>query len=1194
MKLKEIERAAVQVWSPASHYPLYLATGTSAQQLDASFSTSAALEIFEVDFGDPYLDTRHRGSLPSASRFHKLIWGSFGVGPSDFSGVIVGGGDNGVITLYSASQILTSGKEPVIGQSQKHTGPVRALDLNPFQSNLLVSGANDSEIYIWDLNNFSVPMTPGTKSQPLEDISVVSWNSQVQHILSSVHTSGKAVLWDLRKNEPIIKIGDHSNKMHCSGMMWHPEVATQLVLSSEDDRMPVIQLWDLRFATSPLKVLENHTRGVLSISWCRADPELLLSSAKDNRILCWNPCSGEVVYELPTGSQWCFDVQWCPRYPSVFSAASFDGWINVYSVMGGNLDTHQQNQCDKISASFNNLDPFGTGQLLPPLQVPQQVQATVIPPVMKPPRWICRPVGVSFAFGGKLVTFGFLRNKPQELSQFQVFISQVTTEKDFLVQSRELQTALASGNLLPYCQSKVENSELQSEKNIWNFLKVNFEHDARIKFLKLLGYSKEQLNKKISSLLGENTLGKDLPLEVGDLGHHIHSVSGQGSDCFTGLVSSSEFFSCLPQNTAKFEIPITTDTDGLISQALLIGDFKGAVELCLNSGRFADAIILAIAGGEKLLAQTQLRYFAKQKNRITSLLSSVVQHKWKEIVLNCNLMNWKEALAILLTYSKPDEYAKFSDILGGRLESEDDGRMSSHACLCYITSRNMEKLIACWSKIHKMTCPLSLQDLIEKVMVLGKSIEFLQGTAPLVYGPLFAEKITQYVSLLASQGNLAAAMNFLPDNSEELLICQLRDRLYHAQGEAVIDQQAPVFPYPRAPITAGSHKLPVAKTSTVPQEAAENVDPQQGFYHPTVNPPVPSVPPLFPPQPLPAFLRTPQGFSLSTTGLARAAALPPPPPSPTYLQHPATAVISAFPQPFRQPQEPLPGPAAFPPTSSMPSGPPGSPAPLGPSTLGSHFPAASVPTVPHIMPQTASHSFPILGQPSKPTSLTTVQSPYSYPSGMGYSPGGPGALTFNPLAPSSLPPPPTGAPEVWHKPLSVRGVLQRKKMLDHHMPPVPITVPVMNLPTQPEIFLPQPASNQDSSQIPPGAPKEFLQMSVERIEKKALPAEHHLLKKTLDELVQRCSVAAIDPKTKRKLEDATQRLEYLYDKLREQTLSPHIQAGLHEISRCIEARNYQRGLVVHTQVVSSSNFSEISNFMPALKVLMTVASKLGV
>lgn len=36
-------------------------------------------------------------------------------------------------------------------------------------------------------------------------------------------------------------------------------------------------------------------RGILSVSWCQADPELLLSSAKDNRILCWNPSTGEVL-----------------------------------------------------------------------------------------------------------------------------------------------------------------------------------------------------------------------------------------------------------------------------------------------------------------------------------------------------------------------------------------------------------------------------------------------------------------------------------------------------------------------------------------------------------------------------------------------------------------------------------------------------------------------------------------------------------------------------------------------------------------------------------------------------------------------------------------------------------------------------------------------------------------------------------
>ena len=68
-----------------------------------------------------------------------------------------------------------------------------------------------------------------------------------------------------------------------------------MCLASEEDQAPIIELWDLRFATSPLKTLQNHQRGVLSIAWNLHDSDLLLSCAKDNRILCWNPNSDAAV-----------------------------------------------------------------------------------------------------------------------------------------------------------------------------------------------------------------------------------------------------------------------------------------------------------------------------------------------------------------------------------------------------------------------------------------------------------------------------------------------------------------------------------------------------------------------------------------------------------------------------------------------------------------------------------------------------------------------------------------------------------------------------------------------------------------------------------------------------------------------------------------------------------------------------------
>ncbi|XP_055416433.1 protein transport protein Sec31B isoform X8 [Bubalus kerabau] len=1059
MKLKELERQAVQVWSPASQYPVYLATGTSAQQLDASFSTNGTLEIFEVDFRDPSLDLKRKGVLSASSRFHKLIWGSFGSGLLEASGVIAGGGDNGMLTLYNVTHILSSGKEPVIAQRQKHSGAVRALDFNPFQGNLLASGANDSEIFIWDLNNLSVPMTPGSKSQqPLEDIKALSWNRQVQHILSSAHPSGKAVVWDLRKNEPIIKVSDHSNRMHCSGLAWHPDIATQLVLCSEDDRLPVIQLWDLRFASSPLKVLESHSRGILSVSWSQADAELLLSSAKDSQILCWNLGSSEVVYKLPILSSWCFDVQWCPRDPLVFSAASFDGWINLYSVMGRSWEVQQMRQADKISSSFSK------GQPLPPLQVPEQVaQASLIPPLKKPPKWMRRPAGVSFAFGGKLVTFGLpstpVHQVPQPCLRL-VFISQVTTEPELLTQSAELQEALGSGNLLNYCQNKIHQASLQSEKMLWQFLKVTLEKDSRMKFLKLLGYSKDELQKKVATWLRSDLRLGESPQSKGDdlNSNRQQAFSIQTSKHTTWEASaSSDFFDeLIPQNMTPWEIPITEDTEGLLSQALLLGELGPAVELCLKEERFADAIILAQAGGSDLLKQAQERYLAKKKTGIAPLLACIIQKNWKDMVHACSLKNWREALALLLTYTEPEKFPELCDRLGTRMEQESGWALTSEARLCYVCSGSVERLVECWAKCQPASSPVALQDLMEKVMVLKRSLELLRGPDGVSPGPATTYRITQYANLLAAQGSLATAMSYLPSDCAQLPVQQLRDRLFHAQGSGVLGQQSPPFPFPRVVVGA----TPYSQETSSPRlkfQSSHQV-------------------PILPPRP-----------------------------------------------------------RIFTPQSSL------------------------------MMPLTPSHPSPYQGSRMQNTSdyrPSGVQEAQPLPLGPGGRPGPQDSLKNAPVP---------------------KGNLQRKKLPETFMPPAPITAPVMCLAPEPRGVL--------SSQ--PAVPSQC-QQPLEKINRKELPPEHQSLKISFEALLQRCSLSATDLKTKRKLDEAAQRLECLYDKLCVGTLSPPVLAGLHEIARCVDAGSPERGLAVHAQVVGCSSFSEVSSFMPVLKSVLTIAHKLRV
>ncbi|XP_056881662.1 protein transport protein Sec31A isoform X1 [Takifugu flavidus] len=1205
MRLKEIQRTAHQAWSPAGHHPMYLALGTAAQQLDASFNTTAALEIFEMDFSQPSLDMQLKGSLKTPNRLHSIVWVNFGMGADGSGGRLIGGSENGILTVYNPDIIMSSGADAVVGQSDKHTGPIRALDFNPFQSNLLASGANDSEIYIWDLNNFSSPMTPGAKTQPVEDISVVSWNRQVQHILASANPSGKAVVWDLRKNEPIIKISDHSNRMHCSGMLWHPDVATQLVLASEDDRLPVIQMWDLRFATSPLKVLENHTRGILSISWSQADSELLLSSAKDNRILCWNPNTGEVIYELATTNQWCFDVQWCPRNPALLSTASFDGKITVYSVMGGSLKAQQQSTADQISSSFDTMDPFGTGQVLPPLQVPHPtVQDTIVPPLKKPPKWMRRPVGASFGFGGKLISFENPKVPPMQSPQpipRQVFLSQVTTETEFLQRSKELQAALQSGSFNSYCQTKIQNARSDAEQDIWKFLLVNFEDEARVKFLKLLGFSKDDIEKKISKCLGKSFHPNGYGVDAKDLAEKMQLLTTERTEDVadartSGSVSPSDFFIQTPNENSNFQIPVSCDTDGLISQALLVGNFEGAVDLCLNDGRYPEAILLSISGGEELLKKTQQKYLLKQKNSISMLISSVVTQNWRDIVQSCDLDNWKEALAALLTYAHPEDFACLCDILGGRLENEKTEKCCLQACLCYICSGNIERLVECWTSHRDSSSPLGLEDLVEKVMMLRKSIERLRNCEVAVQSPILAEKLTCYAGILAAEGSLTTAMTYLPENSDQPGIRMLRDRLFNAQTEAVQNR-------------AGGSTSKTAAAAQVPAPKAQVMSQYQPSAPVQQQPPVPSV-------------FTPVSAANTGPGMRPSPFLPSatrPSMRPSYPQHPAPAPGFHPHQPF-QPQLIATGrPAAFPPAgpslpaanlsgpplqppSSTPGGLPSMPSPGVPPTT--FMPPTSLPS--SLMSPTSQTGAPL---PLYPGSLQNQPGPPvasgSYaPPGSGYPQGGPGAPAVNPYQPPLVAPPPTGyfpwlnsqfdqqgPQEGWNDPPTVRGG-PRKKIPDNYTPPAPITAPVMGFPVE----APQP---HDHAQVPPGAPQEpsmqlLQQLPTERVEQKEIPAEHMILKTTFDSLVQRCQLAARDPQTKRKLDDSAKRLGHLYDKLREQSLSQNILNGLHEISCCVASQNYQRGLEVHTQVVSSSNFSEISAFMPILKVVMTIANKLGV
>lgn len=111
----------------------------------------------------------------------------------------------------------------------------------------------------------------------------------------------------------------------------------------------MVTLWDLRHAHSPEKILAGHQKGVMGVSWCRQDSDLLMSCGKDCRTLCWNPRTGEQLGELSHSSNWTFQADWCPRNPDLLATGSFDGkvclYFYTYCMIDSNLLLHFLDHC---------------------------------------------------------------------------------------------------------------------------------------------------------------------------------------------------------------------------------------------------------------------------------------------------------------------------------------------------------------------------------------------------------------------------------------------------------------------------------------------------------------------------------------------------------------------------------------------------------------------------------------------------------------------------------------------------------------------------------------------------------------------------------------------------------------------------------------------------------------------------------
>ena len=557
---------------------------------------------------------------------------------------------NLVMVLYSmylhvtCMNILCSGNDAEAKIITKHNGgAVTALAFNPHDGNMLASGSAGGQILITSLEDLSDPNVFPPSSSPDDmkstaEVTKIAWNTQVAHIVAHSSGNGTVVVWDLRQRKPWCELRCESVG-GVSDIAWHPTEGLQLITASAEDPKNLMKLWDLRTSTtmalatlSSGESVSTLAGGVFSCDWCPHDPALLMSCGKDNRTLIWDLYAMEPIYEIPNDNQSVgkvtnsfndmqnklgaslqekrYNAKWSPHRRGVISTCSFDRKVQLHSVIGF------PNKGSKSSRT---------------------------------PQWLRGNAGVSFGFGGRLVSFGGDRSMP-------VSLVRVIENPALVAASEKFESDLNTGDIQLFCQQKVTEASDLYDSQVWGFMQIIFESNARQLLLQYLGFHPDEI---------ENA-----------------AIKFKNSD--------------LSRNEEKCE---SADANEIIMQSLLVGNFEAAVDCCFKSGNMADALILASCGGAELWAKAQAEFFLREtsKRPYLSVVSAVINNQLSRLVQESDLRRWRETLAILSTYGQSDEFASLCSDLGRRLERE--GQDYESASLCFMCALSLDDSSRYWKHL---------------------------------------------------------------------------------------------------------------------------------------------------------------------------------------------------------------------------------------------------------------------------------------------------------------------------------------------------------------------------------------------------------------------------------------------------------------------------------------------------------------